>query len=462
LLASSFAAAAPLTLAWDPVTDADLAGYKIYYGYASRTYSVSLDVGKATTAALSGIDAAKVYYFAATAYDLYGNESAYSNEVVYDLTKVDTDGDGLSDWDEIAVYKTNPDRADTDGDGLSDGEEVMRYGTDPLKADSDGDGVTDGEEVKQGSDPRNPASVPQPTLAEIPPSQMKVVAVDSQELTGENGRATNVLDGNAGTIWHTEWYRRSPKHPHRIDLWLGGDYAVGGLTYLPRQDGSLNGTVAQYRIYVSADGVTWGQPVASGTFARNAQKKQALFPVRRGQYVRFEALSEVNGNPWTSAAEIRVLAVPAVAPALQEIPPSQMSVALADSEEVVGEDGSADNVLDGRPDTIWHTEWWAGSPAHPHTLVLDLGGTYAVWGLTYLPRQDGSLNGTVAQYRIYVSADGVTWGQPVASGTFAADATRKEVTFQGRLGRFVSFVALSEVNGNPWTSAAEIRVLTPQ
>lgn len=66
----------------------------------------------------------------------------------------DTDGDGLSDGDEVWKYKTNPLKADTDGDGLSDGDEVLRYRTDPLKADTDGDGLSDGDEVlKYGTDP---------------------------------------------------------------------------------------------------------------------------------------------------------------------------------------------------------------------------------------------------------------------------------------------------------------------
>ncbi len=66
----------------------------------------------------------------------------------------DTDGDGLSDGDEVHKYHTNPLRADTDGDGLSDGEEVLKYHTDPLKYDTDGDGLSDGEEVlKYHTDP---------------------------------------------------------------------------------------------------------------------------------------------------------------------------------------------------------------------------------------------------------------------------------------------------------------------
>jgi outer membrane protein OmpA-like peptidoglycan-associated protein len=69
----------------------------------------------------------------------------------------DTDGDGLTDGEEVMVYKTNPLQTDTDLDGLSDFDEVKKYKTDPLKADTDGDGLNDGEEVnKYKTDPLNP------------------------------------------------------------------------------------------------------------------------------------------------------------------------------------------------------------------------------------------------------------------------------------------------------------------
>jgi len=65
----------------------------------------------------------------------------------------DTDGDGLSDYLEVMLYGTNPLNADTDGDGLSDALEVLVYGTNPLNADTDGDGLPDGHEVSLGTDP---------------------------------------------------------------------------------------------------------------------------------------------------------------------------------------------------------------------------------------------------------------------------------------------------------------------
>lgn len=46
-------------------------------------------------------------------------------------TSIDTDKDGISDYDEINLYGTNPDISDTDNDGVTDGVEIMR-GFDPL------------------------------------------------------------------------------------------------------------------------------------------------------------------------------------------------------------------------------------------------------------------------------------------------------------------------------------------
>ena len=53
---------------------------------------------------------------------------------------VDSDGDGISDFDEINLHGTDPLNADTDDDGLRTAAELAT-GTDPLDADSDNDGV---------------------------------------------------------------------------------------------------------------------------------------------------------------------------------------------------------------------------------------------------------------------------------------------------------------------------------
>jgi hypothetical protein len=63
----------------------------------------------------------------------------------------DTDGDGLSDEDEISIYGTDPDDPDSDDDGLDDGAEVITYSTDPNDPDSDDDGLDDWQEVNASS-----------------------------------------------------------------------------------------------------------------------------------------------------------------------------------------------------------------------------------------------------------------------------------------------------------------------
>ena len=67
----------------------------------------------------------------------------------------DSDGDGLLNKEEIKL-ETNPQNTDTDGDGLSDYDELNKYNTDPLKADSDGDTLKDGDEIEIGLDPNDP------------------------------------------------------------------------------------------------------------------------------------------------------------------------------------------------------------------------------------------------------------------------------------------------------------------
>lgn len=69
-----------------------------------------------------------------------------------DALQADEDLDGLSLGQE-REYGTDPAAFDSDGDGLSDGEEVSVYNTNPLERDTDGDGFADGEEVGNGYNP---------------------------------------------------------------------------------------------------------------------------------------------------------------------------------------------------------------------------------------------------------------------------------------------------------------------
>lgn len=145
----------------------------------------------------------------------------------------------------------------------------------------------------------------------IPQKGWKLLWTTSQELSAENGAAVNAFDGNPKTIWHTEWSRVNKAGPHEIRIDLGNTYSISGFKYLPRPttrfSWSHNGRIAKYALYVGTSPTNLGAPVATGTFGNDGQEKMVIFNARSGRYVRLVALSEVNGNPWASAAELNFL-----------------------------------------------------------------------------------------------------------------------------------------------------------
>jgi len=74
---SAVDSAAHIKLAWDPNTEPDLAGDRVYYGTASRMYETPIDVGNVTTYTLNGLPQGVTYHIAVTAYDAARNESGY-------------------------------------------------------------------------------------------------------------------------------------------------------------------------------------------------------------------------------------------------------------------------------------------------------------------------------------------------------------------------------------------------
>ena len=89
---------------------------------------------------------------------LGGPAEAAPDKAVEPVVEVDSDSDGLTDALEKALG-TNILKLDTDGDLLSDFDEVKIYETDPLNMDTDGDGYKDGEEVSKGYNPKGPGKL---------------------------------------------------------------------------------------------------------------------------------------------------------------------------------------------------------------------------------------------------------------------------------------------------------------
>ena len=81
LAIAGIAQAATINVSWNPNTEPDLAGYRLYVGEASGQYGEPVDVGNVTGHVMEITpEYGATYYFALTAYDTSGNESGYSDE----------------------------------------------------------------------------------------------------------------------------------------------------------------------------------------------------------------------------------------------------------------------------------------------------------------------------------------------------------------------------------------------
>lgn len=83
--------AAVVNVSWNANTEADLAGYKLYYGTTSGVYGLPVDVGKVTSYSVTvNPEVTTTYYVTLTAYDMSGNESPKSDEASITVTVADT------------------------------------------------------------------------------------------------------------------------------------------------------------------------------------------------------------------------------------------------------------------------------------------------------------------------------------------------------------------------------------
>jgi len=142
----------------------------------------------------------------------------------------------------------------------------------------------------------------------------KVILADSYETGNEPELA---IDDNPATLWHTAYSspgtfavtskRPESDYPHELQIELAAETTFAGFSYVPRADG-VNGYVAKYEFYTSNDKSNWGEPVARGVFARDANVKSVRFsqPIQ-ARFIRFVALQGFEGQKWASMAELKLI-----------------------------------------------------------------------------------------------------------------------------------------------------------
>ncbi|MDO9098225.1 MAG: CARDB domain-containing protein, partial [Candidatus Methanoperedens sp.] len=212
----------------------------------SATITGGITQGGAKTAVLYG------YTITSSAVDIYvkvdplnniAEKSELNNKAYKTLSigpqNFDSDGDGLTDYDEtngmrtsFGIIKTNPNNRDTDGDGLSDAEEMgTRYSnyyylnSNPTKTDSDYDGLDDLDEFEIGTKPINSDTDSDgiidgidsnPLVAEIVEPEPGVFEIVRDVVIGATFGESGIKDGSLH--WLVEDIADSPYY---IIGWIG-------------------------------------------------------------------------------------------------------------------------------------------------------------------------------------------------------------------------------------------------
>ncbi len=134
-----------------------------------------------------------------------------------------------------------------------------------------------------------------------------------------------------------------------------------------------------------------------------------------------------------------------------------VTVAFCSSQETGNE---ASKMLDGDPNTIWHTMYSVTVAIYPHYIDFDANEEVMIKGFKYMPRQDGGNNGNIKDYSIQISNDRKEWSAPVVKGAFENNSKQQTVIFDKPVkARYVRFNGLSSQNGQDFGSGAEFELI---
>lgn len=158
--------------------------------------------------------------------------------------------------------------------------------------------------VAEAGEVIDPAQIPNANITATACSQYS-----DQVAEGVDGAAASVIDGNAGTHWHTNWQSdlSLTNGHHWINFEFNKTYKLNKIMYLPRQD-MINGCITGYKIIVTTPDNTEVTVVENGVWEQNTNWKTATFDAIEAKSVKIQITAAKGDNAGThaTAAEFKL------------------------------------------------------------------------------------------------------------------------------------------------------------
>ncbi|MFH1286564.1 MAG: hypothetical protein ABII02_02325 [Candidatus Magasanikbacteria bacterium] len=162
----------------------------------------------------------------------------YTINEIKSSSGTDGDGDGI-DAERERQYGTSDSDNDSDNDGVSDYEEIFYWSSDPLRIDTDGDGVSDATEIVNGQSPTQAVALGTlgTNVYDLPSGSVALEGKTGYYYQSTNGSlysmAPNVFDPGDRYNGYDRYFLLQPPHSLSFFERRKGNMGVQNALYLP-------------------------------------------------------------------------------------------------------------------------------------------------------------------------------------------------------------------------------------
>ena len=266
--------------------------------------------------------------------------------------------------------------------------------------------------------------------------------------TNQKFTADKMIDGNPESYWHSDYRSENDmdKPPFYLTFTLPENVTIGGWRYIPRTS-NASGIVTAYNIYVSEEASGKAYLIHTGRMENSYDTKEVPFDfnvknvktvileITEGMYnygvvAEFDLMASVSGQADKSISEASLGSTVTIGKADEDDTPLIPKTGWKASATTTNKNFTADKMIDGNPDSYWHSDYRSESDMDkpPFYLTFNLPEKVTVGGWRYTPRSDNSA-GIVTEYNLYAADSDSGKARLIYTGKMASDFKKKVIPF---------------------------------